>query len=255
MSINKAFDLTGRAALITGGGSGIGKGCAIALAEAGARVMVVGRRLAKLEEVKAEIESKGGVCECFSTDLTKEESCKAMVDACVEKFGHLDILVNSAGGRGAHGNLALEFSTENLRDTMALDFDSTFNSIKYAYPEMERCGGGSVINIASLAALRASGPIVYSAAKGAIKSMSRTLAKRLGDKKIRVNTIYPGFIVTEMTAGVMDHPEIRAKYEAESPLDLLGQAEDIAYCALYLASDAAKFVTGQDFVVDGGATC
>ena len=241
MSINKAFDLTGRAALITGGGSGIGKGCAIALAEAGARVMVVGRRLAKLEEVKAEIESKGGVCECFSTDLTKEESCKAMVDACVEKFGHLDILVNSAGGRGAHGNLALEFSTENLRDTMALDFDSTFNSIKYAYPEMERCGGGSVINIASLAALRASGPIVYSAAKGAIKSMSRT--------------IYPGFIVTEMTAGVMDHPEIRAKYEAESPLGLLGQAEDIAYCALYLASDAAKFVTGQDFVVDGGATC
>ena len=255
MTVNKAFDLMGRAALITGGGSGIGRGCAVALAAAGARVMVVGRRLSKLEKVKAEIESAGGVCECFSADLTEEASCKAMVDACVESFGRLDILINSAGGRGAHGDLELEFSAENLRDTMALDFDSTFNAIKYAYPQMEKSGGGSIINIASLAALRASGPIVYSAAKGAIKSMSKTLAKRLGGMRIRVNTIYPGFIVTEMTAGVMDHPEIRAKYESESPLGLLGQAEDIAYCALYLASDASKFVTGQDFVIDGGATC
>ncbi len=251
----KAFDLTGRAALITGGGSGIGKGCAVTLAEAGAKVLVVGRRLSKLEEVKAEIEANGGVCECFSADLTVETNCKAMVEECVAKFGRLDILVNSAGGRGAHGDLEAEFSAENLRGTMALDFDPTFNAIKYSSPEMEKTGGGSIINIASLAALRASGPIVYSAAKGAVKSMSRTLAKRLGDRKIRVNTVYPGFIVTEMTAGVMDHPEIRAKYEAESPLGLLGQAEDIAWCALYLASDAAKFVTGQDFVIDGGATC
>ena len=255
MSIQQAFDLTGRVALITGGGTGIGKGCAIALSAAGAKVMVVGRRLAKLQEVQTEIQAKGGTCACFSADLTEEDACKAMVDACMEQFGRLDILINSAGGRGAHGDLTEEFSTENLRHTMALDFDSTFNAIKYAYPAMEQSGGGSIINIASLAALRASGPIVYSAAKGAIKSMGKTLAKRLGDKKIRVNTIYPGFIVTEMTAGVMDHPEIKAKYEAESPLGLLGQVEDIGYCALYLASDAAKFVTGQDFVVDGGATC
>ncbi len=255
MSIQQAFDLTGRVALITGGGTGIGKGCAIALSAAGAKVMVVGRRLAKLQEVQTEIESNGGTCACFSADLTEEDACKAMVDACMEQFGRLDILINSAGGRGAHGDLSEEFSTENLRHTMTLDFDSTFNAIKYAYPAMEQSGGGSIINIASLAALRASGPIVYSAAKGAIKSMGKTLAKRLGDKKIRVNTIYPGFIVTEMTAGVMDHPEVKAKYEAESPLGLLGQVEDIGYCALYLASDAAKFVTGQDFVVDGGATC
>ena len=255
MSIQQAFDLTGRAALITGGGTGIGKGCAIALAEAGAKVMVVGRRLSKLQEVQAEIEAKGGTCAYFSADLTEEDACKAMVDACVKEFGRLDILINSAGGRGAHGDLAEEFSTENLHHTMTLDFDATFHAIKYAYPAMEQSGGGSIINIASLAALRASGPIVYSAAKGAIKSMGKTLAKRLGDKKIRVNTIYPGFIVTEMTAGVMDRPELKAKYEAESPLGLLGQVEDIGYCALYLASDAAKFVTGQDFVVDGGATC
>lgn len=248
-----AFNLTGRVALITGGGSGIGRGCAEILAAAGAKVMVVGRRMNKLEEVQTVIRNAGGACACFSADLTDEENCKAMVEACIQTFGRLDILVNSAGTRGAHGDLEAEFSTANLRDTMAADFDGTFNAIKYAYPECAKNGAGSIINIASLAALRASGPIVYSAAKGAIRSMSRTLAKRLGSQKIRVNTIYPGFILTEMTAGVKDHPEVFEKYAGESPLHMVGEAEDIAWCALYLASDAARFVTGQDFVVDGGA--
>lgn len=247
------FDLTGRAALITGGGSGIGRGCAEILAAAGAKVMIVGRRMHKLEEVQAAIQSAGSACACFSADLTDEENCKAMVDACVQAFGRLDILVNSAGTKGANSSLEAEFSAANLRDTMAADFDSTFNAIKYAYPECAKNGVGSIINIASLAALRASGPIVYSAAKGAIRSMSRTLAKRLGSQKIRVNTIYPGFILTEMTAGVKDHPEVLEKYAGESPMHMVGEAEDIGWCALYLASDAARFVTGQDFIVDGGA--
>ncbi len=255
MGIQSAFDLTGRAALVTGGGSGIGKGCAKILAEAGAQVIIVGRRMGKLEEVKAEIEAAGGVCTCFSADLTDESNCRAMVDACVERYGRLDILVNSAGGRGAHGALEEEFSTENYRETMAVDLDSTFMAIKYAWPECAKNGAGSIINIASLAALRASGPIVYSAAKGAVKSMSRTLAKRLGGEGVRVNTIYPGFILTEMTAGVREHPELEARFRGESPLGLLGTVEDIGHCALYLASDAARFVTGQDFVIDGGATC
>ena len=255
MGVQNAFDLTGRVALVTGGGSGIGKGCAKILAEAGADVMVVGRRMGKLEEVKVEIEAAGGVCACFSADLTDESNCRAMVDACVERYGRLDILVNSAGGRGAHGALEEEFSTENYRETMAVDLDSTFMAIKYAWPECAKNGAGSIINIASLAALRASGPIVYSAAKGAVKSMSRTLAKRLGGEGVRVNTIYPGFILTEMTAGVREHPELEARFRGESPLGLLGTVEDIGHCALYLASDAARFVTGQDFVIDGGATC
>lgn len=255
MELYSAFNLTGRAALVTGGGSGIGKGCARILAAAGASVMVVGRRMGRLEEVRAEIEDAGGICACYSADLTDEANCKAVVDACVERFGRLDILVNSAGGRGAHGSLDEEFSTENYRETMAVDLDSTFMAIKYAWPECAKHRVGSIINIASLAALRASGPIVYSAAKGAVKSMSRTLAKRLGGEGVRVNTIYPGFIVTEMTAGVREKPELEARFRSESPLGLLGEVEDIGYCALYLASDAARFVTGQDFVIDGGATC
>ena len=108
---------------------------------------------------------------------------------------------------------------------------------------------------AILTALSARGPIVYTAAKGAVRSVSKILAKQFGPLGVRVNTIYPGFIVTEMTEKIHEMPEQEKRMREESPLGLLGKAEDIGYCALYLASDAAKFVTGQDFVIDGGATC
>ena len=249
------FDLVGRAALVTGGGSGIGKGCARMLAQAGADVLVVGRREGKLLETAREIRESGGSCEIFSADLTKEESCKAAAEACLRRFGRLDILVNSAGSRGAHGALEAEMTSENMRATMAADFDSTFMMIAQSYKPIAAGGHGAIINIASLAALQARGPVVYSAAKGAVKSMSRTLAKRLGPEGVRINTIYPGFIVTEMTEMIHTMPEQEAKMRADSPLGMLGEVEDIALCAVYLASDAAKFVTGQDFVIDGGATC
>lgn len=251
----RAFDLTGRTALITGGGSGIGKGCAKILADAGANVFVIGRRESKLQEVCEEIRGQGGFCDYFAADLSREENCEAMVQACVKRFGRLDILINSAGSRGAHGTLEEEFSAENLRDVMDVDFNSTFWAIKYAYPECQKNGVGSIINIASLAALSARGPIVYTAAKGAVRSVSKILAKRFGPLGVRVNTIYPGFIVTEMTEKIHEMPEQEKRMRDESPLGLLGEVEDIGYCALYLASDAAKFVTGQDFVIDGGATC
>lgn len=251
----RAFDLTGRTALITGGGSGIGKGCAKILADAGANVFVIGRRESKLQEVCEEIRGQGGFCDYFAADLSREENCEAMVQACVKRFNRLDILINSAGSRGAHGTLEEEFSAENLKDVMDVDFNSTFWAIKYAYPECRKNGAGSIINIASLAALSARGPVVYTAAKGAVRSVSKILAKRFGPLGVRVNTIYPGFIVTEMTEKIHEMPEQEKRMREESPLGLLGEVEDIGYCALYLASDAAKFVTGQDFVIDGGATC
>ena len=255
MEMQKALDLSKRVALVTGGGSGIGRGCALALAQAGAAVCIAGRRMEKLEAVREEIEAAGGICICHSADLTQEDSCRELVENCVSRLGRLDIVVNSAGSRGAHGGLEEELSTENLRGTMAADFDSTFFVIKYAWAYCAQHKQGSIINIASLAALQARGPIVYSAAKGAVRSFSRSLAKRLGEKQVRVNTIYPGFIVTEMTQGVTENPELEARFRGESPMGALGSVEDIAYCAVYLASDAARFITGQDFVIDGGTTC
>lgn len=255
MSWKDAFDLTGRCAVVTGGGSGIGKGCAKMMAEAGASVLVVGRRMEKLQEVQREILENGGICECFSADLTNEENCRSMIAYAADKFGRVDILVNSAGSRGAHGTLEEEFSTENFQETMNADFASTFMAVKYAYLECAKNKVGSIINIASLAALRASGPVVYSAAKGAVKSFSKVMAKRLGADRVRVNTIYPGFIVTEMTEKIREMPEQEAKMRKDSPLGMLGEIQDIAYCVLYLASDASRFVTGQDFIIDGGAMC
>lgn len=255
MKPNELFSLSGRVAIITGGGSGIGKACALALADAGAIVMVAGRRQQKLEETKAEIEKAGGICGTYAADLTQENNCRGLVAACKEQFGRVDILINSAGSRGTHGSLDVELTEENLRSTMAVDFDSTFFTMKYAYPACAEHGVGSIINITSLAALAARGPVVYSAAKGAVRSFSRCMAKRLGPKGVRVNTIYPGFVITEMTEGVLNDPQQKAHFEAESPLGLIGKADDIAACALYLASDASRFVTGQEFVLDGGATC
>lgn len=253
--IQNAFDLSHKTVLITGGGSGIGKGCALLLAEAGANIVIVGRRMEKLNEVREAIISAGGKCECFSADLSQEENCKAAVEFAKNTFGRLDVLVNSAGGRGAHGSIEEELSTENILHTMETDFSSTLYCIKYAYPYCKENGVGSVINIASLAALRASGPIIYSAAKGAIKSMSKTLGQRFGELGVRVNTVYPGFIVTEMTEKIFEYPEKEQKMRKDSPLGMLGHVDDIAFCVLYLASDASKFVTGQDFVIDGGAMC
>ena len=251
----KAFRLDGRAALITGGGSGIGRGCAKMFAENGASVMITGRREHRLAEVCEEIAAEGGICSYVAADLSQEEGCRAAVEECLRTFGRLDIVVNSAGSRGANGDLEQEFSTENYRKTMAVDLDSTVMTIKYAYPECAKNGVGSIINISSLAALGARGPVMYAAAKGAVKSLSKNLAKRLGPMGVRVNTIYPGLIITEMTEGILERPDLKAHYEQESPLGLLGNTEDIAYCALYLASDASRFVTGADFVIDGGATC
>ena len=253
--LEKYFDLTGRTALITGGGSGIGKGCAKMLALAGAKIFIVGRRDNKLLAAAQEIRVAGGECRYLSADLTEEDSCRAAVAACISQYGQLDILINSAGSRGAHGTLEEELTADNLRDTMAADFDSTFMMIAQAYQEIAKSNHGSIINIASLAALQARGPVVYSAAKGAVRSMSRTLAKRLGPVGVRVNTIYPGFIITEMTEKIHEMPEREEKMRSDSPLHKLGEVSDIALCALYLSSDAARFVTGQDFVIDGGATC
>lgn len=254
MSYLDAFNLDGHVAVVTGGGTGIGRGCALMLAQAGAKVMVAGRREEPLQAMCEEIHRLGKEAAYICGDLSEEDNCKKVADACISRFGKLDILINSAGTRGANGNLAQELSTENYKHTLAVDLDATIYMVKYAYPHCVQAGGGSIINIASLAALQARGPVVYSAAKGAIKSFSRTLAKRLGPDGVRVNTIYPGLIITEMTEGILKSPELEMHYRKESPLGLLGQVEDIAYCVLYLVSESGRFVTGQDFIIDGGAT-
>ena len=137
---------------------------------------------------------------------------------------------------------------------MQIDLDSIVYLIKYAYPEMSKVHG-SIVNISSIAAYRGTGHVAYTAAKGAIRSMNNVLAKKFGSLGIRINTIYPGLIETEMTKKAVENEEFRKRQLEQIPAGRIGQPEDIANCALYLASDAAKFVTGQDFIIDGGYTC
>lgn len=250
----KKFDLSDRAVLITGASSGIGKDAALLLAKAGAKVFVTARREERLQEVKEEIEAQGGTCEFLVTDVSQEEQCKDSVEACVKAFGRLDILVNNAGFSGSARTLDEHFETERYRSVLATDLDGTFFMTKYAYKECAKGGVGSIINISSLAALGSSGPVAYTAAKGAIKSWTKKFGKEFGSFGVRFNTIYPGLIETEMTARAVNNEEYITPRLKGIPLGRVGQPEDISYCILYLASDAAAYVTGQDFVIDGGNT-
>ena len=211
------YNLTGKVALVTGGGSGIGAASAKTLAEAGATVLIVGRRKDKLEAVQEEIRAAGGACEILPADISTEEACKEIVDQCVARLNQLDILVNNAGSAGTAHTLWEEFDTDLFSHTMTIDFDSVFFLTKYAYPQCEKVGGGSIINISSIAAMRGTGHVVYTAAKGAIRSMTRVLARKLGPAKIRINSIYPGFIETEMTKPAADNPVFVASQMEHTP--------------------------------------
>lgn len=249
------FDLTGKVALVTGCNSGMGREIANLFSRRGAKVFLASRREARLLEVKAEIEAAGGTAACKVTDVAKEADCKAAVEACIAAFGRLDILVNSAGIGFAFKDLETEFSAEYLDPIMAIDFGGTFYMIKYAYPEMNKVGGGSIVSISSNAAMKCFGVVPYSAAKGAIRAMDRSLAGHFGAMNIRINSIYPGTVTTEMSEKDLESPELVEYIKAYTPMKRVGTVEDIAYAALYLASDASTYVTGQALIVDGGGTC
>ena len=251
----KEYDLSGRAAVVTGGGTGIGEASAKLLAKAGAMVMITGRRKEKLEKVQKEIREEGGICEIFVGDISSEDVCRELISHCAEVLGAPAILVNNAGTSGTAHSLEGEFDTELYRKTMAVDLDSIVWLIKYFYPGCPRETGGSIVNICSIAALKGTGHVAYTAAKGAVRSMTRVLARKLGPEHVRINSVYPGLIQTEMTQKAVENEAFVESQKKNTPVGRIGQPEDIAQCVLYLASDASSFVTGQDFVVDGGYTC
>ncbi len=261
MANTDPFDLTGRVALITGASShGIGNQSAQILAEHGAKVFLTARRADKLQEAVDEIEMAGGEAAYQVTDVASEEQCKAAVDACVARFGRLDIMVLSAGisGLSVSGGLQTAFDTENWRKVLGVNLDGVMFMVKYGWQECAKHGKGAIIPVASLAAWKAAGSVAYTATKGAIRSLTPCLAKLLAPEGVRMNTLYPGFIETDMT-----HPEgsddifqkIAPSIIGKIPLGRTGNVDDCAHAVLYLASDASSFMTGQHLVVDGGELC
>ena len=255
------FDLTGRVALITGASShGIGNESAKILAEHGAKVFLTARREEKLQEAVNEIEAVGGEAAYRATDVASEEQCKAAIDACVERFGRLDIMVLSAGisGLSLSGGLETAFDTDNWRKVLGVNLDGVMFMIKHGWKECAKHGVGAIIPVASLAAWKAAGSVAYTATKGAIRALTPCVGKLLAPEGVRMNTLYPGCIETDMT-----HPEgsddifqkIAPGILAKIPLGRTGKVDDCANAVLYLASDASSFVTGQHLVVDGGELC
>lgn len=260
MEKGNPFDLSGRVALITGASSrGIGKEAAKVFADYGAKVFLVARREDKLREAALEIESTGGVASYKVADVSVEEQCRSAVEACVDKFGSLDIMVLSAGisGLSASGGYDAIFDSANWRTMQSTNLDGVFWMMKYGALECAKGGNGVIIPVASLAAWKAEGSAAYTATKGAIRSLTHYFGKKFQElgMPVRVNTLYPGMIDTDMTHMAVAHPEYGKAIVSKIPLGRIGTVEDTANALLYLASDASSFMTGQHLVVDGGALC
>jgi NAD(P)-dependent dehydrogenase (short-subunit alcohol dehydrogenase family) len=248
--------LRDKVALITGAGSGIGRETALLFAAQGAAVVSVDLNEATGEETVRMITERGGHAGFVRADVSKAEDCQAMVDHAEATFGKLNVLFNNAGISHAEDDDAVN-TTEAVWDlTFAINVKGVFLGCKYGIPALRRAGGGSIINTASFVALlgAATPQLAYTASKGAVLALSRELATVHAREKIRVNALCPGPLNTELLMKYLDTDEKRQKRLVHIPMGRFGEAEEMAYAALYLASDESSFVTGSEFTVDGGIT-
>jgi len=232
---------------ITGAGSGIGRACALAFAARGARVAVVGRTLSKCLAVAIEI---GACAIAVEADVASSADVQHAIAHTIERFGGLDMLINSAGISPA--GRVTDISEAEWDECISIDLTSNFLTAKYAIPHMQRRGGGVIVNIAGTFGMRAaSGKAAYSAAKAGVVNLTRSIALDYAREGIRCNVICPGFVDTPLTAG-FDGAGRDTFLERYQPLRGMTQPEEVAALAVYLASDAAKMITGQVFAIDAG---
>ena len=252
--------LNDKVALITGAGSGIGRAVAILFAEEGASVVAADLTGDSVRETVESISAAGGHAVALTGDVTDSADAERMVGAAVENFGKLDLLVNSAGLTSRHSSLERASPEEAWERVIEVNLKGTYILSWYAVPRMERAGGGSIINLASTMGLVGypvgigGGFNPYPPSKGGVVQFTKTLAVDSARKNIRVNCLCPGFIETNLTSGLTSDPEMLEKLESLHPMGRLGQPREVAYAALYLASDDARHVTGTALTVDGGYT-
>ena len=244
-----------RTYLVTGGGSGIGKGVAAGLVAAGASVMIVGRNPDRLAGAVKEIESSAagsGSIRYEPADITNEEEATRAVDAVTAWHGRLHGVVHCAGGSETIGPIT-QVDSQLWRRAVDLNVNGTMYVLKHSAREMVRGGGGSFVGISSIAASNTHRWFgAYGVSKSALDHMMQLAADELGASWVRVNSIRPGLIRTELVAPVLDSPELSEDYRLITPLPRPGEVEDIANMAMFLLSDAASYVTGQVINVDGG---
>src|SRR5215208_3469357 len=254
------MDLAGRlankVALITGAGSGIGRGSALLFAREGARVVVVDVQDAAGEAVAGEIASAGGEAVYVHADVSQSADAEAMVRAAEERFGRLDVLFNNAGISHPKDDDAVATEEAVWDLTMNVNLKGVFLGCKHGIAALRRAGGGSVINTASFVALlgAATPQLAYTASKGGVLAMTRELATIHARENIRVNALCPGPLRTPLLMQYLDTEEKRQRRLVHIPMGRFGEAHEIAKAALFLASDESSFMTGATFLVDGGIT-
>lgn len=247
--------LQGKVAIVTGGGRGIGKAITKRLAEAGANVVIASRKLENLEATASEFSSLPGKIAPVACHVGKAEDLAHLVAETEKLFGPADILINNSATNIGQGP-ALDVTDDMFAKMFEINVVSSLRLIRHVVPKMiERGTGGSIINIASIAGLRPQmGGLLYSATKAALIMMTRNWAMEFGKHNVRVNAIAPGLIETDFSEYFWKNENYVKKLEATQPIPRVGSPDEVGGMALYLASDESSFVTGQTFVVDGGAT-
>lgn len=243
--------LEGKIAVITGAASGIGRASSFLFAREGATVVMADLKREAGEAAAAEIAAAGGRAEFVTTDVSSEADVRALIDGAADRHGRLDVLYNNAGGATSKDGKVTEMPLDEFWRTMSVDLFGTFLGCRFAIPHLQRGGGGSIINTTSIRALTGTaGADAYSAAKGGVLALTRSLAMQWHTAKIRVNAIGPGVVATE---------RVKAMLKPDDPLvkkSLMGvmEPDDIAYLALYLASDESRRMTGAILPAESGAS-
>ena len=248
--------LDGKVALITGAGNGMGRVASVLFAQEGARIVVADWSEAGGAETVAAVEAAGGEAAFVKVDVARAEQVEAMVAVAMDRFGSLDVLYNNAGIFPADDGGVTETPEPTWDRVMEVNLKGVWLGCKYGVPAMLASGGGSIVNVASFVALMgaATAQIAYTASKGGVLAMTREIAVEYGRQGIRANSLCPGPIATPMLEELMSDPDRRARRLVHIPMGRLGQAEELAKAALFLASDESSFMTGAQLVVDGGIT-
>ncbi len=251
--MNSLFDLSGKVALVTGASSGIGQRQALALAQAGASIVALGRRAEQLDATIAEIEAIGGRANPLAIDLSDREQLAEIAALAADQFGSIDVLINAAGVNFRQP--VDKISLESWDQTLNLNLAVPFFLARELMPAMQAKGWGRIINIASLQSSRAfANSLAYGASKGGIAQLTRAMAEAWSNKGINCNAIAPGFFPTGLTAPVYENPDSLDKLAAQTAIGRNGELVDLDGITVFLASTASDYITGQVIHLDGGFT-